>query len=96
MDAALSSHLIVAHGLIGLGAALGIVGHVLKKVIQQRESDATFSLNKYLTMYPYKTAMTVFYAVGGLAGLYFSGTESFYTALLTGFAANSLSGASDK
>ena len=84
------------HGLVIAGAFLGVVGHVLKKVIQQRESDATFSLHKYLTMYPYKTAMTFFYAAGGVAGLYFSGTAEFYTALLTGFAANSLSGASDK
>lgn len=86
----------LGHGLVAGGALLGVVGHVLKKVIQQRESDNTFSLRQYLTLYPYKTAMTFFYAAGGVAGLYFSGTAEFYTALLTGFAANSLSGASDK
>ena len=87
---------LLGHGLVAAGAFLGVVGHVLKKIVQQRETDNTFSLNKYLTLYPYKTAMTFFYAVGGVAGLYFSGTAEFYTALLTGFAANSLSGASDK
>lgn len=85
-----------AHGLIVGGAILGVIGHVLKKVIQQRETDNTFSLHQYLTLYPYKTAMTFFYAAGGVAGLYFSDSASFYTALVTGFAANSLSGASDK
>jgi len=94
MEATLSQAL--NHGLIVGGALLGVIGHVLKKVIQQREADNTFSLKQYLTLYPYKTAMTFFYAAGGVAGLYFSGTEAFYTALLTGFAANSLSGASDK
>lgn len=82
--------------IVGAGCLSGIAGHVLKKVIQQRESDATFTLKQFLVLYPYKTAMTVFYAVGGTAGLYFSDTASFYTALVVGFAANSLSGASDK
>ena len=35
-----------AHGLIVAGAILGVIGHVLKKVIQQRESDNTFSLRQ--------------------------------------------------
>ena len=84
------------HGGVVAGVIFGIAGHILKKVIQVREELPTFSLRDFLTMYPYKTAMTVFYAVGGTAGLYFSGTEELYTALLVGFAANSLSGASDK
>jgi len=82
--------------IVAAGCLAGIAGHVLKKVIQQRETDATFTLKDFLTLYPYKTAMTVFYAVGGTAGLYFSDTATFYTALVVGFAANSLSGAADK
>jgi len=81
--------------IVGAGTLAGIVGHVLKKVIQARESDGTFGLKTFLTTYPYKTAMTVFYAIGGTAGLYFTDTATFYTALVVGFAANSLSGKSD-
>ena len=81
--------------IVGAGTLVGVVGHVLKKVITEREKDNTFGIKRFLTMYPYKTIMTVFYAVGGTAGLYFSDTQSFYTALVVGFAANSLSGASD-
>ena len=68
----------------------------LKKIVQARETDNTFSLKKYLTLYPYRTALMAFYAVGGTAALYWTGTAEFYTALVTGFAANSLSGAADK
>lgn len=82
--------------LVVLGTVLGIIGHVLKKIVQARETDNTFSLKKYLTLYPYRTALMAFYAVGGTAALYWTGTAEFYTALVTGFAANSLSGAADK
>ena len=81
--------------VVGAGTLAGIVGHILKKVIQARENDANFGLKAFLTSYPYKTAMTVFYAIGGTAGLYFTDTATFYTALVVGFAANSLSGKSD-
>ena len=84
------NYLIVASGTLA-----GVVGHVLKKVITAREKDPDFGLKRFLTTYPYKTAMTVFYAVGGTAGLYFTDTATFYTALVVGFAANSLSGKSD-
>ena len=92
----MDAYLNMGNVLVALGAILGVAGHVLKKVIQRREVEQGFSLKAYLTLYPYKTAMTLFYAIGGVAGLYFSGTAEFYTALLTGFAANSLSGASDR
>ena len=81
--------------IVGSGTMAGVIGHVLKKVIQQRESDTSFGLRQFLTSYPYKTAMTLFYAIGGTAGLYFTDTATFYTALVVGFAANSLSGKSD-
>lgn len=87
---------IATDGLVVAGAFAGIIGHVLKKVISERETNIKFTLKDYLTTYPYKTAMTVFYAAGGVGGLYFSDAASFYTALTVGFAANSLSGASDK
>lgn len=82
--------------IVAGGAIAGVVGHVLKKVITAREKDSAFGIKQFLTTYPYKTAMTIFYAAAGVGGLYFSDSASFYTALTVGFAANSLSGASDK
>lgn len=82
----------VEYALVGLGLVLGVVAHIIKKVIEQRETDTTFSLKRYLVERPYKTFMVLFYAVGGTVGLYMDGTLSIYTALVTGFAANSLSG----
>lgn len=77
---------------IVLGLLGGVIAHIVKKVINQRESDKTFSLKKYLTLNPYKTFMVLFYAGAGAAGLYVDGSLTVYTAMVTGFAANSLSG----
>ena len=84
------------HLLIALATIAGIAGHILKKLIQRRESDKTLSLKQYLTANPYKTMMVVFYAGGAVAGLYMTDTATYYTALLAGFSANSLSGKSDR
>jgi len=74
------------------GLLLGIIAHIIKKVIEQRESDRTFSLKKYLTENPYKTFMVFVYAIGGAAGLHMDGSLTIYTAIVTGAAANSFSG----
>ena len=79
-----------------LGLFIGITAHIIKKVVTRRETQKTFSLKQYLQESPYKTAMTFFYGGAGLLGLYAIGDVSIYTAILTGFSANSLSGASDK
>jgi hypothetical protein len=85
----------IEHILIVLATAAGVAGHILKKLVQQREADKTLQLQRYLTENLYKTALTVFYAGGAVAGLYMTDTVSAYTALLAGFSANSLSGKSD-
>ena len=77
---------------IVVGLLSGVVAHIVKKVIEQRDSDKSVSLKKYLTENPYKTFMVVFYAVAGAAGLYVDGTLTIYTAIVTGAAANSFSG----
>lgn len=74
------------------GLLLGVAAHIIKKVIEQRQSDSTFSMKKYLMENPYKTFMVVFYAAAGAAGLYMDGTLTIYTAIVTGAAANSFSG----
>ena len=87
--------MILEYAFIVIALLLGVVAHIVKKVIQQREMDKTFSLSRYLTENPYKTFMTIFYAAAGAAGLHMDGSLSIYTAIVTGFAANSLSGKSD-
>lgn len=77
---------------IALALMFGIIAHIVKKVIEVRESDRTFSMKRYLTENPYKTFMVFFYAIGGAFALHMDGTLSVYTAIVTGFAANSLSG----
>lgn len=84
------------NGVIVGGLLLGIVAHIVKKVITHRESDVKYGITQFLKDNPYKTFMTFFYAGAGLMGLYVMGDVSIYTAILTGFSANSLSGASDK
>lgn len=74
----------------------GIAGHVLKKVIQLRNTDKTFSLKKYLISYPYKTALMVFVAAGAFLYLLDDGTLSLATAFMAGFSASSAGGTGDQ
>lgn len=79
-----------------LALVAGITGHIVKKIVEKRETDAGFSLKRFLMENPYKTFMTMFYAVGGALLLTQMDQLSVYTALLTGFSANSLSGKGQK
>ncbi len=79
-----------------LALIAGITGHIVKKVVVERETDASFNLKRFLVENPYKTFMTLFYAVGGALLLVQLDQLSIYTALLTGFSANSLSGKGKK
>ena len=85
----------IEHMMIVGATIAGVVGHILKKLIQEREASPSLQLKGYLMTNPYKTVMVVFYAFGGVAGLYAMDSASWYSALITGFAANSLSGKSD-
>lgn len=76
----------------GLALMTGVAAHIVKKVIEERELDKTFSLKRYLSENPYKTFMVIVYAIGGAFGLHMAGDLSVYTALITGAAANSFSG----
>lgn len=83
--------IISQYWVVALGLLTGIVAHIVKKVIEQRATDLTFSLKRYLAENPYKTFMVCFYAIGGAAGLAIDGSLTFYTAIITGAAANSFS-----
>lgn len=74
------------------GLLIGVLAHIIKKVIEQREMDHSFSFKKYLTQNPYKSLMVLVYAIGGAAGLAMDGSLTVYTAIITGAAANSFSG----
>ncbi len=69
--------------------------HVLKKVVERRKTDDTFSLKKFLTAYPYKTILTVMAGVGGFLGLLAAGELSYASSFMAGYVANSLGGAAE-
>ena len=78
--------------IVGAGLLLGIVAHIVKKVIELRETDHSFSLKRYLVENPYKTFMVVVYAIGGASAMYGAGELGFASAITIGAAANSFSG----
>ena len=69
--------------------------HVIKKVIQRRQTNDKFSLKDFLTKYPYKTIMSVAAGVVGYLMLMQAGELTYVAAVLTGYTANSLGGAAD-
>jgi len=73
---------------------LGTITHVLKKVVETRKTDTSFSMKKYLTLYPYKTMLTVMAGLGAYLGLLSTDELSYVTAFMGGFMANSLGGVS--
>ncbi len=70
--------------------------HIVKKVVEKRQTDETFSMKDFLTKYPYKTILTLMAGVGGFLGLMAAGELSEVTAFMTGYMANSLGGAAEK
>jgi hypothetical protein len=69
--------------------------HVLKKIVERRQTDDTFSAKDWLTKYPYKTALTFMAGVGGFLALMAVGELTFVSAFMTGYVANSLGGAAE-
>ena len=76
-----------------LALLLGYVVHILKKVIQQRQSNKAFSLKDYLLAWPYQSIVSLIMSVGGYFGLLATGELSAASAFLMGVTANSLAGA---
>ena len=81
--------------LLVIAMLVGTGTHVLKKVIERRKTDDTFSFKKFLTAYPYKTILTVMAGVGGFLGLLAAGELSYASAFMAGYVANSLGGAAE-
>ena len=75
-----------------IAMVLGNITHVVKKVVEVRKVDGTFSIVKYVTMYPYKTYMIIMAGVGGYLTLLSTGGLGYETAFMAGFIANSLGG----
>ncbi len=71
---------------------LGNLTHIVKKVVEVRQTDGTFSMWMYLSLYPYKTFLIVMAGVGGYLGLLAVSELTYVTAYMTGFMANSLGG----
>lgn len=71
---------------------LGNVTHIVKKVVEVRQTDGTFSLTKYLSMFPYKTFLIVMAGTGGYLALLSADELTYVNAFMAGFMANSLGG----
>ncbi len=78
-----------------LAMVLGTGTHVLKKVVERRKTDDTFTLTAWLTKYPYKTILTLMAGVGGFLGLMAAGELTYASSFLAGYMANSLGGAAE-
>ncbi len=74
----------------------GSATHIIKKVVERRQTDNEFSLKDYLTKYPYKTVLAVMAGVGGYLGLMAAGELTMVSAYMAGYVANSLGGAAEK
>ena len=81
--------------LLILAMVVGTGTHVLKKVVERRKTDDTFSLKKFLTAYPYKTILTLMAGVGGFLGLMAVGELTYASSFMAGYMANSLGGAAE-
>jgi hypothetical protein len=71
---------------------LGNITHIVKKIVEVRKTDGTFSIKKYLSMYPYKTFLIVMAGIGGYLGLLSANELTYVTSFMAGFVANSLGG----
>ena len=69
--------------------------HVLKKIVERRKADDTFTFRKWLTAYPYKTLLTLMAGVGGYLGLLAVGELTYASSFMAGYMANSLGGAAE-
>ena len=79
--------------IIALIAGTGT--HVLKKIIERRKTDETFTFKRWLIAYPYKTILTFMAGVGGYLGFMAVGELTYATAFMAGYMANSLGGAAE-
>lgn len=76
--------------LLGACMLLGVFTHVVKKIVERRKADHTFSLKDWLTKYPYKTILTLMAGLCGYLGLMAAGELTYISAFMAGFVANSL------
>ncbi len=74
---------------------LGATTHVVKKVVERRKTNETFSLKEYLTKYPYKTFLVVMAGGAGYLGLLTMNELTYISAFMTGYVADSLGGAAE-
>jgi hypothetical protein len=86
----------VEYILLAVCMLLGVFTHVIKKIVELRKTNDSFSLKTWLTKYPYKTILTVMAGVGGFFGLMAAGELTYASSFMAGFMANSLGGAAEK
>ena len=78
------------HALFLLVMLLGHVAHIIKTVVQLRESDDTISLKKYIIQRPYKTSLALCGSLIGYIMLNDSGQLTLVAAMSVGYMADSV------
>jgi hypothetical protein len=79
-----------------LMTALGIISHVLKKLVEIRQTDGGYHLRDYVNQYPYQTLLIIIGALGGFFLLYEINQLTYASAFGMGFIANSVGEAAGK
>lgn len=69
---------------------LGAFCHVLKLIVEVRETNKDFGWRDYIGAYPYKTLLMVLTSFGGSIGLYFAGELTAATAFAAGYIGQSV------
>lgn len=74
----------------GLLTLVGVVSHILKKIVEVRQEDDQFHLITYLTKYPYQTMLIFLGAIGGFFVLLEVNQLTYASAFGMGYIANSM------
>jgi hypothetical protein len=82
--------MIEAHVLMIGAMVCGFAGHLLKKVVEQRHTDESFSIAKYLATNPYGVALAFLTAVAGYLAMLNTEHLTPLSAFMAGYMANSM------
>lgn len=80
----------IDYGLYFVAMLLGVAAHMIKKLANLNKQGTLLKPQEYFAKYPYQTSLAL---IGGVAGYFVmlsTGDLSFLTALLYGYAADSV------
>lgn len=69
---------------------LGLIAHVLGKLMELRRADSTLTMKKYFQSHPYQSGYSLISAIAGGIVLHEYGELTVVTAIATGYMADSI------